>query len=120
MFELKVRDHIAAAHYLRGYEGPCKELHGHTWQIEITVMSENLNDMGLVVDFKDIKKRLKSFLDQLDHVCLNDLPAFDEENPTTENIAKFIYQNFAKDLKPLTLKSVQVWESDTASITYYE
>lgn len=120
MFELSIKDSIAAAHFIPGHQGMCKNLHGHTWKIEVVIAAETLDNLGMVADFIDIKKKLKSFLSVLDHVCLNDLPYFKEHTPTTENLAKYIYQNFAKDVMPLTLKRVQVWESDAASITYFE
>ena len=120
MFELSVNGHIASAHFLPGYEGPCKNLHGHTWKIEVTVQSATLDKIGMVIDFKEIKHKLKSFLMPLDHVCLNDLDYFKKNNPTTENIAKYIYENFAAEVKPLRITKVRVWESDTASVTYFE
>ncbi|HLF18329.1 MAG TPA: 6-carboxytetrahydropterin synthase QueD [Candidatus Omnitrophota bacterium] len=120
MFELSVCDHIASAHFLPGYEGPCKNLHGHTWKIEVTVLSGSLDKIGMVIDFQDIKKKLKAFLKPLDHVCLNDLEYFKRDNPTTENIAKYVYKHFAKEIVPLKISKVRVWESDTSSVTYYE
>ncbi len=120
MFELTIKDHIASAHFLKGYEGMCKNLHGHTWKIEVVIAANSLNKIGMVEDFVVIKKKLKEFLATIDHVCLNDLPYFKEHNPTTENIAKYIYQNFSKQVQPLKLTRVQVWESVSASITYYE
>ena len=120
MFELSITGHFASAHLIRGYDGPCKDLHGHTWKVEITIASEKLNDIGLVVDFKDMKKKLNSFLDRIDHVNLNELPVFKKANPTTENLARYIYQEFAKECRPFPLKRVRVWESETSSITYYE
>ena len=120
MFELKVKGDIASAHFLRGYEGPCKDLHGHTWQIEITIKSDQLNTIGMVVDFIEIKRQLKEFLKPLDHVCLNDLPYFKRNNPTTENIAQYIFEEFSKVIKPVILEKVQVWESETSSATYYK
>ena len=120
MFELSVTGAIASAHFLRGYEGPCKDLHGHTWKIEVTVTSPTLDTIGFVIDFRDIKKQLKEFLAHLDHVCLNDLPHFQEVNPTTENIAQYVYKEFAKKCQPLKLKQVRVWESESSSVMYYE
>ena len=90
MFELSVTASMASAHFLPGYEGPCKNLHGHTWKIEVSVQSASLDKIGMVIDFRVLKKKLKSFLDHLDHVCLNDLNYFKEHNPTSENIAKYI------------------------------
>jgi 6-pyruvoyltetrahydropterin/6-carboxytetrahydropterin synthase len=120
MFEVKVRDHIASAHTLHGYDGPCAHLHGHTWKIEITVMGTELDKVGLLADFKVLKQKLKSVLMPLDHVNLNDIPAFAGINPSTENLARHIYKQFALQAAPLKLKQVEVWESDTASVVYYE
>ena len=120
MFELSIKDHIASAHFLRGYEGRCKDLHGHTWKIEVVIAGNQLDAIGMVADFAVLKKQLKEFLTAIDHVCLNDLPYFKEVNPTTENIAMYIYTHFEKDIDPLKIKTVQVWESDSASVVYYE
>lgn len=120
MFELTIRSHIAAAHQLHGYEGPCKNLHGHTWDIEAVMTHDQLDNIGLVTDFKVLKNKLQKVLGPLDHVCLNDLPAFKGINPSTENLARHVYREFAKACSPLKLKHVQVWESDTASVIYYE
>jgi len=120
MFEITIKDHISSAHQLHGYDGPCAVLHGHTWKIEVVVMGNELNEIGLLTDFKILKKKLKEIIGPLDHVCLNDLPAFKEQNPSTENLARLIYREFSKVCSPLKLKNVQVWESDTASVIYYE
>ena len=120
MFEVKVRGHIASAHTLVGYDGPCSQLHGHTWKVEATVSGNQLDRVGLLADFKILKKKLKDVLEPLDHVYLNDLPAFKGSNPSTENLAQHIYKRFAQSAAPLLLKQVEVWESDTASVVYYE
>ena len=120
MFDLKVKDHIASAHQLRGYDGPCSVLHGHTWKVEVIVSGEALNDIGLLVDFKILKKKLKEVLMPLDHVNLNEHPAFQEINPSTENLARYIYAQLKTHVAPLKLNTVEVFESDTASIVYYE
>jgi 6-pyruvoyltetrahydropterin/6-carboxytetrahydropterin synthase len=120
MFELKIKDHIAAAHFLRGYEGMCKNLHGHTWQVEVALQAKDLDKIGMVVDFVVLKKKLKEFLSQLDHVCLNDLPYFKQANPTTEHLAQYIYHEFSKQIIPLIVSKVTVWESDNASVAYWE
>ncbi len=120
MFELKVKDHIASAHQLRGYDGPCAVLHGHTWKVEVVLTGEQLNAIGLLLDFKILKKKLKEVLMPLDHVNLNEHPAFLDMNPSTENLAKYIYGQLKPVVLPLKLKSVEVFESDTASIVYYE
>ncbi len=120
MFEVTVRDAIASAHRLPGYDGPCKDMHGHTWKVEITVCGNDLDEVGLLADFKVLKNRLKEVLAPLDHVVLNDLAAFKDLNPSTENLARIIYRSMIDRCAPLRLKQVQVWESDTASVVYYE
>ncbi len=134
MYELTVKSDFASAHFLRGYDGPCQDLHGHTWKVEITVESDRLDDIGMVVDFKVIKQQLKDFLMRIDHVCLNDLPFFKKVNPSTEHLAKYIFDEFGKIClpagkaglpagkagQPLKIKRVRVWESDTSDVTYYK
>ncbi len=120
MFELIITDTIAAAHFLRGYKGRCENLHGHTWKIEVILISDRLDDIGMVYDFTELKPLLKEILSALDHKCLNDLPQFQEINPTTENMAKYIYYEFTKKINKVKVKQVRVWESETASAVYYE
>lgn len=120
MFELSVKSHISSAHFLRGYEGKCRDLHGHTWRIEVVIAGERLDPVGMVADFVGLKKQLNDFLAPLDHVCLNDLEYFKEHNPTTENIARYVYRNFAEVVAPLKIKRVQAWESATSSVVYFE
>ncbi len=119
MFELSIKGDFAAAHRLYGYEGNCKDLHGHTWKVEVVLRSDHLDSIGMVMDFKVAKMKLKEVLAGIDHVYLNDLPAFQDHNPTTENLAKYIYEEFSKACHPLQLKRVQVWESQSASVTYF-
>ncbi|MBF0504765.1 MAG: 6-carboxytetrahydropterin synthase [Candidatus Omnitrophica bacterium] len=120
MFELTVQGHIASAHQLHGYDGPCKFMHGHTWKVQMVVCQEGINAVGLVEDFKVLKAKLQDILSPLDHVVLNDLPVFKDVNPSTENLARHIYRALKGACAPLRLKHVEVWESDTASVIYYE
>ena len=119
MFELSVKGHFCASHILHGHEGKCKTLHGHTWKVEAVIKSDRLDGVGRVVDFAVIKEKLNSFLETIDHVHLNDLPAFKDINPTTENLAKYIFEGFSKVCRPLALARVTVWESENSSVTYY-
>lgn len=123
MFELKVTKHFAAAHNLREFYGKCENLHGHNWFVEARVRARELDNISLVMDFGVIKKHLNDVLDLIDHKYLNELPAFKSDNPTSENIALFIY----KQLSPLIekasegrawLHSVSAWESENACATY--
>ena len=120
MFELSVKGDFCASHILVGHEGKCRHLHGHTWKVEVIIKSEKLDAVGRVVDFSVVKKELREFLDTIDHVHLNDLPPFKDVNPTTENLAKYIYEGFGKVCRPLALKCVTVWESDSALVMYYQ
>lgn len=120
MFELSVKGHIASAHFIPGYEGKCRNLHGHTWQVEVVIAGERLNALGMVADFAVLKKQLKEFLSALDHVCLNDLEDFKKIPPTTENLAKYIYDKFGGLIRPLAVKRVRVWESENSSVIFYE
>ena len=117
MFEIKVIGEFSAAHNLRGYRGKCEELHGHNWKVEVLVSGKKLNKTGMIIDFKQIKFYLNKVLQKLDHNCLNRLNYFKRLNPTSENIAKYIYE----DLKIIVsnLKSVSVWESDNSCASYY-
>jgi len=122
MYELMIETNFAAAHQLRGYKGKCEKLHGHNWRVQVTVASDKLNDIGIVVDFHDLKDALNETVSTLDHSFLNDLFPFTEKNPSSENIAKWIYESLKNkaDDENYDISSVTVWESETASATYYE
>jgi 6-pyruvoyltetrahydropterin/6-carboxytetrahydropterin synthase len=119
MYELTVKAHFDAAHALLGYPGECRELHGHTWDVEVTVAGDTLDSVGIVYDFKDLKQDLASVLDAYDHAYLNDVPPFDTLNPTAENLARVIYESLQDTTgAKVTVQSVSVWESPIAKITY--
>jgi len=118
MYKLKVEGNFSSAHNLRGYKGKCEDLHGHNWRVEITVASSELDDIGMLLDFKFLKKKLNAVLEKMDHKYLNKLVQFKKINPTSENIAKYIYDQL-KPRIPL-LDSVTVWENSTSSATYEE
>jgi 6-pyruvoyltetrahydropterin/6-carboxytetrahydropterin synthase len=120
MFELTVRGDFSSAHFLRDYEGKCRNLHGHTWQVAVTVGGLTTNEIGVMADFVEMKKHLSSILQSLDHSCLNDLEFFKVNNPTAENLARFIYEEYKRLIAPLKLVKVQVWESDRADVVYFE
>jgi 6-pyruvoyltetrahydropterin/6-carboxytetrahydropterin synthase len=121
MYEVSVRDHFDAAHYLRGYEGKCESLHGHRFQVVVSVMAEQVDDIGLAYDFTRLKQQLREILGEIDHTCLNEIPPFDNINPSSENIALTIYKELQTKLEGagVSISSVQVWESPESSVTYF-
>ena len=122
MYELMIEAQFAAAHQLRSYKGKCENMHGHSWRVQVTVSSENLNDIGLAVDFHELKEMTAEVLKSLDHSLLNEVFPFTEINPSSENIAKWVHDSLQKRIseKGVSLTSVTVWESDSASATYFE
>jgi len=121
MYSLKVQGAFSSAHNLRGYKGKCEDLHGHNWRVEIIIKSCQLDNVGMVLDFKYLKKKLNAVLEEMDHKYLNKLPYFKKVNgvnPTSENIAEYIYKKLKVKI-PL-LNSVTVWENHTSSATYEE
>lgn len=119
IYSLTVKNHFDAAHALIGYPGECKNLHGHTWDIEATVSGTKLDEVGIVYDFKALKSNLTSILDAYDHHYLNEVPPFDTINATAENLARVIYEQLEQMLPPeITLDEVSVWESPIAKLTY--
>ncbi len=120
MFELTVRGDFSSAHFLRDYDGQCKNLHGHTWKVAVTVKGEALDKIGVMADFVQMKKQLKVILATLDHTCLNDLEFFKVNNPTAENLARYIYNEYKRLIAPVPLVKVQLWESEKADVVYYE
>jgi 6-pyruvoyltetrahydropterin/6-carboxytetrahydropterin synthase len=121
MYEITVLSHFSAAHRLRYLHGKCEELHGHNWKVEIAVVSDRLNKEGVVIDFKILKQKLEKALKLLDHTYLNDLPYFSGKEPSSENIAKYIFDKLKRELKEyrVTLKRVTAWESENACATYF-
>lgn len=121
MYEIKVKGSFSSAHNLREYKGKCEAIHGHNWKVEVILESENLNSEGMVLDFKLAKKLLNQVLDKLDHKYINKIEPFNKVNPTSENIAKFIFQEIRERIgDDLKVKKVTVWETENSSASYYE
>jgi 6-pyruvoyltetrahydropterin/6-carboxytetrahydropterin synthase len=119
VYELTVKGHFDAAHALHGYPGECRELHGHTWDIEVTVRGEHLDSVGIVYDFKRLKQDLAAVLDRYDHAYLNEVPPFDSLNPTAENLARVVFEEVGERVgAEVTVAEVAVWESPIARIVY--
>lgn len=122
MYEILIKSDFCGAHNLRGYQGKCEGLHGHNWKIEARFEGKTLDNIGMAIDFKILKSGLEDILDELDHKHLNELDVFKKENPSAENIARFIYEGLKafSGKKDVAVKSVSVRESDTSCATYYE
>lgn len=122
MYELTIETVFSSAHNIRGYEGACENLHGHNWRVVVHVRSKALDKTGMAMDFKRLKAVTKKVVDGLDHKYLNDVPPFDALNATAENIAGFLFKEVSKLVNTDTVRvsKVRVWESDTASASYYE
>jgi len=122
VFEIYVQTHFSAAHALNGYDGDCARVHGHNWIIDVFVRCAKLNDIGIGIDFRDIKKSVKDVLKNLDHFNLNDLPAFQDINPTSENIARFLYRKLSLQINndTVTVSKVKVSETPGAGAFYWE
>jgi 6-pyruvoyltetrahydropterin/6-carboxytetrahydropterin synthase len=121
-YEIHVRADFSAAHCLRGYEGNCERVHGHNWTVEVFVRCLRLNEIGIGIDFRDVKKSLGQVVDRLDHSHLNDLSEFRELNPTSENVAKFIYRELGALINSDAVKvsKIKVSETPGAGVYYWE
>lgn len=120
MYEITVTSHFSGAHRLRYLHGKCEELHGHNWKVEVSVLSNRLGKEGIVIDFGILKQKVERVLKDLDHTYLNDLPHFSGIEPSSENIAKYIFDRLKSELKggQGKLRKVTAWESETSRATY--
>jgi 6-pyruvoyltetrahydropterin/6-carboxytetrahydropterin synthase len=122
VYKLTIRTEFSAAHKLINYQGACENLHGHNWKVEVTVTAEELDQAGMGVDFKILKREAGLVVQELDHKYLNEAPAFSDISPSSEHIARTLYQRIGERLNNDVVKidSVTVWESDNASACYYQ
>ncbi len=122
MYELTVVEDFSAAHSLPSSGGKCERLHGHNWKVEVQVWADRLDEVGMAIDFHDLRSLLRPILEELDHSHLNDHPAFQTHSPTAENIARHIYQRLADLLpaKKVRMGRVRIWESEDTAAAYTE
>lgn len=119
VYELTVKGHFDAAHALPGYPGACHFLHGHTWDVEVTISGTELDEVGILYDFKDIKNHIHDVLENFDHRCINDVAPFDRINPTAEHMSRILYYELNKALpRHIGIKEVAVWESPRARVSF--
>ena len=124
MFEISVEETFPAGHALRGYRGKCENLHGHNYRVRVTVEGEQLDSIGLLVDFAEVKRIVREIVERLDHQFLNEIAPFDELNPSAENMARYFHDEVAQRLggtareNAVRVREVKIWETDTATATY--
>ena len=122
MYTLTTMVEFSSAHTLVGHSGPCKKMHGHNWRVEVEITGEKLDKIGMVVDFKEIRKATNLVVDELDHEFLNNLEPFSEDNPTAENIARYIFTKLSEEFsdKNVKVNSIKLWETDKSAVSYKE
>jgi 6-pyruvoyltetrahydropterin/6-carboxytetrahydropterin synthase len=120
MIDIFIKTHFSGGHHLRNYPGNCEHPHGHNWKIKVTVRADILDELGMGIDFKILKKHVNRVIDDLDHRDLNEHPAFLDRNPSSEHIAMFIFDELQDELKTdqHRLLSVQVRETDSSGVIY--
>ncbi len=120
MYTIAIEQHFDAAHFLRGYQGKCEALHGHRYKVVARITASKLDDIGMAYDFTLLKQHLGDIMSRFDHTCLNDVPPFDEINPSSENIAATVYQELKPKLagEPVTITSIEVWETPQSWVSY--
>jgi len=121
MFEVIIEETFAAGHALRNYKGKCENVHGHNYRCQVSLEGAELDGIGLLVDFVELKRVVHTVLDRMDHQWLNDFPPFDVLNPSAENMARYIYDEVCQGLKTregVRIGLVRLWETDTAYATY--
>lgn len=118
MYELKAQMYFSAAHHLLNYEGDCENQHGHNWLVEAFVQGNTLDKSNILVDYKVLKREMKTVLDYLDHTDINELPEFKGVSPSSETIAKFIYDKLKEKIE--IVSKISVWETSTSCASYFE
>jgi 6-pyruvoyltetrahydropterin/6-carboxytetrahydropterin synthase len=121
MFEVSVEHTFAAGHALRNYKGKCENVHGHNYRVQVVVRGEKLDETGMLADFVELKRLLRAISEPLDHIFLNEIDPFRTENPSAENIARYICEKMQQGLEqsnPVEIAEVKVWETDIQSATY--
>lgn len=121
MYRISIATHFDAAHQLHGYQGACGKLHGHAWKVKVEVQTNHINDIGISLDFKELKTITDTIIERFDHRHLNQVSPFDIKNPTAENLSRYIYEEIKKQLPShVTISRVTVWESEKYAISYSE
>jgi len=125
MFEVTVEAGFSSGHYLRNYHGKCENPHGHNYKVKVTLAGKQLDETGLLLDFKHLKQVMRPIVDYLDHQMINDLPPFTMINPSAENLVRYFFEQTREQMRSMTagrvdVKSCTVFETDTSFATYLE
>ncbi len=122
VFEVSVETYFSAAHALRGYSGDCARLHGHNWIVRVSVRCCELDETGIGIDFRVVKDHVKAVLKGLDHYNMNELPPFREVNPSSENIARYLYGELSRRINSdgVKIAKIGVAETPDAGACYWE
>lgn len=122
MFDIFIDTHFSAGHHLRDYPGNCEKPHGHNWNVRVTVRATELDQLGMGVDFRTVKNAVKVVMADLDHRDLNEHPEFQDKNPSSENLAVFIFNSLKPALQTdrYRLYSILVGETPTSGVIYRE
>jgi 6-pyruvoyltetrahydropterin/6-carboxytetrahydropterin synthase len=122
MFQVSVEETFSSGHALRGYKGKCENVHGHNYRVQVTLEGPQLDNIGLLVDFAQLKHVVRGIIKRLDHQFINDLEPFTTVNPSAENMAKYFYDEVTSQLKDLPpgahVSDIVIWETDTARARY--
>lgn len=122
MYEVSVETTFSASHFLKDYNGKCENLHGHNWKVKVTASSANINEQGIAIDFTILKQFTENCINQFDHVHLNEIQQFKHLNPTTENIARIIFDELSKAINnnSVRIKKVTVGETEGNYASYWK
>jgi 6-pyruvoyltetrahydropterin/6-carboxytetrahydropterin synthase len=118
MYTVRIEDGFSAAHFLTRYHGKCERLHGHNYKVFVTAAGAELDEGGMLVDFGILKAALRGVTAELDHTSLNDHPAFSDGCPSSERIARFVYDKVHSAIPNIRLTLVEVFETDKSRATY--
>jgi len=122
MYEVNVKTGFSAAHQLRLYDGKYENLHGHNWSAQVTVEADELDAMGVGIDFVKLKQMVEEILSKLDYQNINEIPPFDELNPSAENIARWLFLKLKEQVSSevTRVKRVEICEMEGCGASYFE
>ena len=122
MYELEITKHFSGAHNLTGDPGDCRKLHGHNWNVTVILQAKELDEIGIALDFKTLKKELNTVIDRFDHAYLNELEEFKNCNPTSENLARIIYKELGARINDdrIRVTRISVEETPGSRASYFE